>query len=120
MPGYKQQFGSWGESVAEEYLKSRGFEILMKNYRAERGEIDLIARDGNCVVFVEVKTGNSHKYGLPEERITRSKQRQLYKVASHYIQDHPDDEVDYRFDAVIVDGTINRHTIRYYPNAFYF
>lgn len=67
-----------------------------------------------------MKTGNSDKFGPPEERISQSKRRQLYKVASHFIQDNPMPDVDYRFDAVIVDGTPQRHEIRYYANAFYF
>ncbi|NIS37786.1 YraN family protein, partial [Candidatus Saccharibacteria bacterium] len=73
-----------------------------------------------CVVFVEVKAGSSDKFGPPEERITRAKQRQLYKIASAFIQQNPQLEVDYRFDAVIIDGTPNQYKIRHYRNAFYF
>lgn len=119
MSDYKKKFGAWGEEVAVKYLIEKGFTILMRNFRAERGEIDIIAREGNFVVFVEVKTGRSDKFGPPEERITRSKQRQLYKIASHFIQQNPGLVADYRFDAVIVDGTQEKYEIRYYPNAFY-
>ncbi|MFQ5583106.1 MAG: YraN family protein, partial [Calditrichia bacterium] len=116
----KKAFGKWGEDIAEKYLREKGFSIITRNFRAERGEIDIVARDGDCVVFVEVKTGNSHKFGPPEERITMAKRRQLYKIASHYIQQNPGEEVDYRFDAVIIDGTQQKYEIRYYKNAFYF
>jgi len=119
MKGYRKKFGEWGEDIAVQYLVEKGFTILMRNFRAERGEIDIIAREGDYVVFVEVKTGNSDKFGPPEERITRSKQRQLYKIASHFIQQNPEFEVDYRFDAVIIDGHPGRYEIRHYPNAFY-
>jgi putative endonuclease len=119
MPTSRKKFGAWGEDIAVRYLLEKGFSILMRNFCAERGEIDIIAREGDCVVFVEVKTGRSDKFGPPEERITRSKQRQLYKIASHFIQQNPDLEVDYRFDAVIIDGEPGHYEIRHYPNAFY-
>jgi putative endonuclease len=115
----RKKFGDWGEEIAVRYLIENGFSILMRNFRAERGEIDIIAREGDCVVFVEVKTGRSDKFGPPEERITRSKQRQLYRIASHFIQQNPDLEADYRFDAVIIDGHPGQYEIRHYRNAFY-
>jgi len=120
MPKNKKAFGDWGEDIAVQYLEKKGFAILQRNFRAERGEIDIIAREKDCIVFVEVKTGNSDKFGPPEERISVSKRRQLYKIANAYIQANPYQEVDYRFDAVIVDGTLHQHEIRYYENAFYF
>jgi len=116
----KKAFGDWGEDIAVKYLEKKGFTILHRNFRAERGEIDIIAREKDCIVFVEVKTGNSDKFGPPEERISQSKRRQLYKIASAYIQENPNQDMDYRFDAVIVDGTPQKHEIRYYTNAFYF
>jgi len=116
----KKAFGDWGEDIAVKYLQKKGFIILHRNFRAERGEIDIIAREEDCIVFVEVKTGNSDKFGPPEERISQSKRRQLYKIANAFIQNNPMADVDYRFDAVIVDGTPNKHEIRYYENAFYF
>ena len=120
MPKNKKAFGNCGEDIAVKYLEKKGFAILHRNFRAERGEIDIIAREKDCIVFVEVKTGNSDKFGPPEERISMSKRRQLYKIAKAYIQDNPMPDVDYRFDAVIVDGTPHNHEIRYYENAFYF
>jgi len=117
---YRKKFGSWGEDIAVEYLQEKGFTIITRNFRALRGEIDIIARDGNTIVFVEVKTGNSKKYGPPEERVTRGKQRQLYRIAQAFIQQTNIPDVDYRFDVVIVDGNSNSYEIRYYPQAFYF
>jgi putative endonuclease len=120
MPKNRKAFGDWGEDIAVQYLEKKGFAILRRNFRAERGEIDIISREKDCIVFVEVKTGNSDKFGPPEERISMSKRRQLYKIANAYIQDNPMPDVDYRFDAVIVDGTQYEHEIRHYENAFYF
>lgn len=119
MSDYRKKFGAWGEDVAAKYLAGKGYTILVRNFKAERGEIDIIARHGNVIIFVEVKTGNSEKFGPPEEKITRSKQRQLYKVAALFIQQTEIPDVDYRFDAIIVDGTYQKHEIRHYQNAFY-
>ncbi len=119
MTGHRKHFGNWGESIAARYLEEKGFTILERNYRAERGEIDLICREGNTIVFVEVKARRSDRYGPPEESITRSKQRQLYKVAQAYIQAHPELETDFRFDVIAIDGTPQHHEIRHYPNAFF-
>ncbi len=120
MSHYRKEFGDWGEDIAVKFLLENGFTILMRNFRAARGEIDIIAREKNCIVFVEVKTGNSHKYGPPEERITPAKQRQLYKIANQFIAENPKLDCDFRFDAVIIDGSRERHEIRHYRNAFYF
>ncbi|RMF57404.1 MAG: YraN family protein [Calditrichaeota bacterium] len=119
MSQYRKKFGAWGEEIAAQYLEERGLSIIERNYRGERGEIDLIAQDGHCIVFVEVKTGSTTTHGPPEEWITTRKQRQLYKVANRYIQDHPELVNDFRFDVVIIDGTPKNYRVRYYPNAFY-
>lgn len=115
--------GKWGEDVAARYLAGKGFRILFRNWRAERGDIDIIAMDDDCLVFVEVKSGWSEQYGPPELRITRSKKRQLYKLATLFIQAaeeyHLENE-SYRFDVVVVDGPQTHYEIRHYPHAFSF
>ena len=118
MSSSHQKLGSWGETLAARFLEEKGFTILEKNFRAERGEIDLICKDENCIVFVEVKTRRSPAYGPPETSITPSKQRQLYKIAQAYIATHPTENMDYRFDVVVIDGTPQHYEIRYYPDAF--
>lgn len=122
MPGSRQQTGKWGEDVAEQFLRQKGYKILFRNWRAERGDIDIIARDGDCVVFVEVKSGSTEKYGPPELRVTQSKKRQLYKLASAFLQKSEELEIEaeaYRFDVVVIDGNQNQYEIRHYPSAFY-
>lgn len=91
--------GRDGESRAAEFLRTQGFQILAQNYRWRGGEIDLIARDGDCLVFVEVKTRRSHQFGAPEESITPDKQTQVIRTARHYLTRHPTD-LDVRFDVV--------------------
>ncbi len=112
--------GKWGEEVARRYLERKGYRILFTNWRAERGDIDIIAEDGNTLVFVEVKSGSSEKYGSPELRITPGKKRQLYKLATVYLAEYTNQIKHYesiRFDAVIVDGNRNQFQIRHYPGA---
>jgi putative endonuclease len=104
------------------YLKVKGFQILFNNWRAERGDIDIIALDKDCLVFIEVKGGSSAKYGPPELRVTKNKQRQLKKLASIFLSGQEVNQIDFemcRFDVVIIDGYQNKFDIRHYENAIY-
>ena len=91
-----------GESLAVEHLKARGCEILAQNYRVRRGEIDLIARDGEFIVFVEVKTRRSLRFGLPQAAVTLQKQRQISKVALAYLQAQNLMDAPCRFDVIAI------------------
>lgn len=91
-----------GESLAAKHLKARGCEILARNYRALRGEIDLIVRDGEFTVFVEVKTRRSLKFGVPQAAVTWQKQRQISKVALAYLQSHNLLDAPCRFDVIAI------------------
>lgn len=91
-----------GEALAATHLKARGYDILSRNYRAVRGEIDLIARDGDFIVFVEVKTRRSLKFGTPQAAVNIQKQRQISKVALTYLQTHNLFDAPCRFDVIAV------------------
>ena len=91
-----------GESLAAEHLKARGCEILERNYRAKRGEIDIIVRDGEFTVFVEVKTRQTLRFGLPQEAVTIQKQRQISKVALAYLQAQNLLDAPCRFDVIAI------------------
>lgn len=91
-----------GESYAVTHLKARGYKILAQNYRAVRGEIDLVAQDGDCIVFVEVKTRRSLKFGTPQAAVTTQKQRQISKVALAYMQTHNRLDTPCRFDVIAI------------------
>ena len=80
------QLGRRGEELAADYLRSVGCGILTSNYRCPWGEIDLIARDGDELAFVEVRTRRSSSYGTPQESITHRKARHLVTTARHYLQ----------------------------------
>jgi putative endonuclease len=122
MTDHSQKIGKWGEEEATQYLTDKGFSILYNNWRAERGDIDIVALDKDCLVFVEVKGGSSEKFGPPELRVTKNKQRQLKKLASIFLSGDEVKDIDFelcRFDVVIVDGYQNKYSIRHYENAFY-
>ena len=91
-----------GESLAAKHLKARGYRILEQNYRARRGEIDLVARDGEFIVFVEVKTRRSLKFGVPQAAVTWQKQRQISKVALAYLQSQNLLDTPCRFDVIAI------------------
>ena len=81
----KIKVGTIGENIAADYLKLRGYEILERNYRVKHFEIDLIARDENCLVFIEVKTRGNSAFGSAVESLTSWKISNIRKAARHYI-----------------------------------
>lgn len=95
--------GGHGEDLACEYLKREGYEILERNYRIRGGEIDIVAKDREYLVFVEVKTRWSHEYGLPAESMTPWKIKALLKTAQFYLLKIGWDDGPYRLDFVSVD-----------------
>ena len=104
----KNNIGVKGEEVATDYLKRKGYKIIEKNYTnnlgRQLGEIDIIAKEKDAFVFVEVKTRNLKNYSetLPEENITQSKLRKLSKIANQYLYTNKLLEKPYRFDAISV------------------
>jgi putative endonuclease len=95
-----QSLGKTGEKLAESYLQTRGYTIIVHNYRLRLGEIDIIADDGGTLVFVEVKTRVGTRFGPPFESVTLHKQRQMSKVALEYIGRHGLADRKARFDVV--------------------
>jgi putative endonuclease len=94
--------GRAGEDLACAHLRRNGCEIVARGYRLFRGEIDIIARDGGTLVFVEVKTRADQSHGRPEEAVTPAKQRQLRRIAQGYLVEHPPGEAGCRFDVISV------------------
>ncbi len=101
----RQVLGRWGEGLAAEFLVARGLEILSKNFRTPDGEIDLIAKKGDDLVFVEVKTRRNTLYSYPEEAINDEKIEHLESAAGWYLLQHPEYENNWRLDVVTVIGT---------------
>jgi putative endonuclease len=105
--------GEKGERLAEDYLKAQGYRILERNYRIRMGEIDLIARHGDCICFVEVKARAAAE--APQEAVGWHKQRKLARLAQAYLKSKFDTvDVRCRFDVVAVSGT----SVSLIPNAF--
>lgn len=94
--------GDRGEEIAARHLRERGWTVLDRNFRLGRKEIDLVARRGETVAFVEVKTRGGRGYGHPLEAITWKKRREIGQVAQAWIDRHGRDGDVYRFDAVAV------------------
>jgi putative endonuclease len=103
MPDPRQQLGDWGEKRAANYLQAHGYEIIERNWRCGAGEIDLVAREGEWLAFVEVRTRRGRGFGLPEESITSGKRARLIELAQTYIQAHPELDCDWRIDVVAVE-----------------
>lgn len=91
-----------GETLAAEHLKACGYQLLSQNYRYKRGEIDLIAKKGDRIVFVEVKTRRSLRYGKPQYAVTKQKQRQISKIAIAYLQAKNLLDKPCRFDVIAI------------------
>ena len=94
--------GRIGEDLACDHLRRKGYEIVARGFRLFRGEIDIIARDGGTLVFVEVKARADEEFGRPEEAVTPSKQRQVRRIAQGYLVEHPRGQAGCRFDVVSV------------------
>jgi len=107
--------GESKEKLAREYLERRGLELVGHNYRCRRGEIDLVMRDAETLVFVEVRFRTSSSFGTPAETVDARKQRRLTAAASHYLQHNPTNR-PCRFDVVAVSGNDRIDWIR---DAFY-
>mgnify|MGYP001138720455 CR=1 FL=1 len=95
--------GILGEKLAKDFLKKRGYHIWEANYRCSEGEIDIIAKDKDYLVFVEVRTKRSLEFGSPEESITPAKKERLRAVAYHYQQTHNNLPPLWRIDVVAIE-----------------
>lgn len=111
--------GALGERAAKKHLQRLGLKFLTANFRSERGEIDLIFRDEDCLVFVEVKTRSSEEWTRPAAAVDARKKRLLSQTALDYLRLLKNPKVKIRFDIVEVllkDGSVNE--VRHLPNTF--
>jgi putative endonuclease len=98
-----RRLGNFGERVAASHLESKGYSILERNWSTREGEIDLIARRGDDLVFVEVRSRRGRSMGLPEESITGRKATHVRAAAAAYLQEHPDAPPNPRIDVVVLE-----------------
>ncbi|MBQ9062230.1 MAG: YraN family protein [Solobacterium sp.] len=113
----KRRVGSEKEARAAKYLEEAGMQILARNFRCRQGEIDLVAADGDVVVFVEVKYRKNAGWGLPEEAVTARKMQRISRTAEFfYARYQLPPDTPCRFDVIAIEGD----TLRYYRDAFSF
>ena len=113
------ELGKRGEDAAARFLYRRGYDIVERNWKCAAGEADIIARDGEAVVFVEVKTRTSVEKGMPSDAVDKRKREKYEKIAALFLRDYDAVDVPVRFDVVsllVVDD--DRALVRHHINAF--
>jgi putative endonuclease len=111
--------GKLGERAAKKHLKRQGLKFLTANFRSPRGEIDLVFRDGNCLVFIEVKTRSSEEWARPAAAVDKERRGRLTRAALDYLRLLKNPPVKLRFDIVevlLLDDAVRE--VRHLPNAF--
>ena len=110
--------GDLGEKIASQYLSCNGYTIIDANFRYKTGEIDLICKDGDYLVFIEVKTRNSNYFGEPAEAVNYRKKSKIIKTAELYIMKNKLTNTDFRFDIVEIRLSKKTYVIDVIKNAF--
>lgn len=110
--------GKSGENLACSYLKAKNYQILERNFRIKVGEIDIVARQGKYLVFCEVKTRRSCRFGEPFEAVTTFKQKKLKTLASQYLAFHSHGNLSPRFDVISISFSKRTPIISHIENAF--
>jgi putative endonuclease len=114
----RRQLGEAGEALAARLLRKRGYKIVATNYRTQLGEIDIIARDGDTLVFIEVKARHSGRFGSPKWALTPRKQRKISMVALYYLKTTGQSAAKARFDVVSIRSDAVRPEVEIIRNAF--
>ncbi|HRX61695.1 MAG TPA: YraN family protein [Candidatus Competibacter sp.] len=109
--------GAMAENLARRHLETRGLTLVTRNFRCRVGELDLIMRDGEQLVFVEVRSRRHSRYGTPAESVTRTKQQRLLRTAAFYLQ-HQDPDLPCRFDVVAILQTEGGPQVEWIRDAF--
>ena len=110
----RARIGGAKEALAADYLAAQGLRLIARNHRCRFGEIDLVMRDGDSLVFVEVRYRGSSRFGSPAETVDSHKQRRLIAAAGHYLHANPS-VLPCRFDVVAISG---QDRIEWLQNAF--
>ena len=118
MSSYKQKFGKEGEAIALAHLIEKGYKILAKNYRSGRAEIDIIAEKEGLFVFVEVKTRETDKYGLPEESVSRHTVNMMAQGADDFLIEK-DLNGDCRYDIISIIKNKHKTEVTHFEDAFW-
>ena len=113
-----KDLGKWGEDQAARYLAAKGVVIIERNIQTEYGEIDLLGIIDDCLLFIEVKTRQTKKYGFPEVSVNKLKMNHMIKAALKYIQDHDNLLNDWRIDVISIElNTKKEIEIKWFQNV---
>lgn len=120
---YRKRLGDEGEKAAFEYIEKNGLEVIEKNYRCRFGEVDIIAKDGEYIAFIEVKTRTTDFFGMPCEAVNIKKQRSIIKSGLAYMRANHLKEAFIRLDIIeilgdIVNENLRVRSINHIKNAF--
>lgn len=118
MTQQRLSLGRWGEQLAVRYLKRRLYQIVETNYRAPAGEIDIIARRGKILAFVEVKTRRGCRCGAAVEAVNERKQRQIVRTAQWYLAKQGQSSLQPRFDVIAIQTDETSHDLKHLKDAF--
>lgn len=116
---YRKKLGAWGETLASEYLSKKGYNLLEKNYHSRFGEIDLIMKNGDLLVAVEVKTRKSSTFGIAEDSITRKKYQAIQSTMFVYFESHPDQGPEWQLDVLVIEAdSAKPPSVIHYENIY--
>ncbi len=118
MSYYRKKVGADGEDQAAKYLKAKGYRIIEMNWHCWLGEIDIISKDADTLVFCEVKTRSNQSLGHPLEAITVSKQEKLRRLGEAYIQVTPNNDTPLRFDVISIIANGDGNSLEHIKDAF--
>lgn len=118
MLNQQQHYGQSRERMAEKHLRKKGYKTIARNFRSPFGEIDIVARHKETIVFIEVKARRSHRFGVPQEAITAAKQRKISMTALAYLKKYHSVDTPARFDVVAIQETQTSPRIEVITNAF--
>ncbi len=116
--GHNKSLGERGEDYASIFLKNSGYKIMKKNFRYKTGELDIIALEGETIVFVEVKTRSGSQFGEPEESIDNWKVNKIKKTAAYYLLINDFENIETRFDVISLRLLGDSMTINHIKDAF--
>ena len=120
MPDSRKELGAKGEKLAARFLRRKGYKIVQRNYRCKLGEVDIVAEQDKTLVFVEVRTKQTEKFGPPQSSVTSTKRRHISRVALFYIKEKGLVEQSCRFDVIAITfpSGSRKPNIEHIENAF--
>lgn len=120
MKNFNKDIGNYGEDISYDFLKKQGYFVLSRNFRTKYGEIDIICKKNDLIIFIEIKSRYNYNHGSPIEAITYSKQMQIIKLCKFYIYTNNLIKYNVRFDVIEVFFNMdnNLHSINHITDAF--